>query len=57
MNRRVSSGSSDGHVEDNSKVLVVGSSTLDDPTVHQSSSVREPQRLSDVGGAPDEPTP
>jgi hypothetical protein len=36
MNRRVRSGSYDGHVEANSKVLAVGSSAPDDPTVRRS---------------------
>jgi hypothetical protein len=36
MNRRVRSGSSDGHLEANSKVLAVGSSAPDDPTVRRS---------------------
>jgi hypothetical protein len=36
MNRHVSSGSSDGLVEANSKVLAVGFSAPDDPTVRRS---------------------
>jgi hypothetical protein len=57
MNRRVSSGSSDGCVKANRDGLATRSSGPDEPMLRRCSCVRESQRLSDVGGASDEPTP
>jgi hypothetical protein len=58
---RGSIGLSDGRVKANRGDLVVGSSAPDDPThrrcIASEQFVRESQRICDVGGASDEPTP
>jgi hypothetical protein len=61
MNRWVCSGSSDGRVEARREVLSIGSSALDDLTVHRSIQSEQLCQLSSaVDGqqlvAPDEPT-
>jgi hypothetical protein len=61
MNRRVSSGSSDGRVEANKDDLAAGSSAPDDPTVHRSIASEQLCQWSCAVEAttstPDEPTP
>jgi hypothetical protein len=56
MNRRVSSGSSDGRVEATRDVLAAGSSTSDDPTERRSSCVNGHVRWRQRLVAPDKPT-